>query len=211
MSDIRIKTYVLGMVSTNCYFIYKESDRKAVIIDPADNAHFILNKCREMDLTPEAILLTHGHFDHIMAVKDIVRAFPVKVYAGERETGLLEKPDVNLSWSYVNEQLEILPDVKVKDQEELDIIGLRWKVLATPGHTAGSVCYWIPQEEALFSGDTLFCESYGRTDLPTGNTSQILESLSQLFKLPENTVVYPGHGEATTIGHEKQYNPAAGL
>lgn len=210
MSEFRIQAMILGEVSTNCYLIYHQSTREAVVVDPADNAAYILNKCRELAVKPAAILLTHGHFDHILAVKDICRAFPCKVYAGREEDRLLQDSSLNLSGSMGSEQMSVEADVLVKDGDMLSLIGFEWKVLETPGHTAGSVCYYVESEQVLLSGDTLFANSLGRTDLPTGDMGAILRSIKEkLLLLPEDTMVYPGHGEATTIGHEQKYNPVA--
>lgn len=210
MSEFRIKTLVLGEVSTNCYIIYHQTTKKAVIVDPADNGEYILHKCRELSVTPEAILLTHGHFDHILATKDVQRAFHCKVYAGIEEDRLLRDPSLNLSGSMGSDQMGINADYLVRNGEVLHLIGFDWKVLETPGHTVGSVCYYIEAEDVLISGDTLFAQSLGRTDLPTGNTREIMDSiLNKLLVLPEDTMVYPGHGEQTTIGFERKYNPVA--
>lgn len=210
MSNFRIKTCVLGQVGTNCYFIYDEEKKQVVIVDPADNGAFILNKCKELSLTPVAVLLTHGHFDHILASEDIKRAFGCKIYASKAEAALLGDPAMNLSGSFGGNQMGLRADCLVRDGEVLKLGGFTWKVLATPGHTAGSVCYWIAEENVLLSGDTLFAESLGRTDLPTSSLGEIIRSIKdKLFLLPEETMVYPGHGEPTTIGHEKQHNPIA--
>ncbi len=210
MSDFRIQTYVLGGVSTNCYLIFHDGTREAVVVDPADNGAYVLNKCRELGVHPTAVLLTHGHFDHILAVKDICRAFPCKVYAGREEDRLLQDASLNLSGSMGTEQTVIEADVLVKDGDVLSLVGFSWKVLETPGHTAGSVCYYVESEDVMLSGDTLFADSLGRTDLPTGDLQAIVRSITEkLLTLPEDTMVYPGHGEVTTIGHEKRYNPAA--
>lgn len=210
MSEFRIKTCVLGQVSTNCYLIYNEGTREAVVVDPADNAAYILNKCRELGITLVAILLTHGHFDHILAADDIRRAFHCKVYAGREEDAMLQDPSLNLSGSFGQDQMGLEADYLARDGETLELIGFLWKVIFTPGHTAGSVCYWVEAENVLISGDTLFADSLGRTDLPTASSAAIITSiLDRLFVLPEDTMVYPGHGDPTTIGHEKQYNPVA--
>lgn len=210
MSDMRVKTCVLGAVSTNCYLVYNEGTKKAVIVDPADNAQFILNKCNELGITPEAILLTHGHFDHIMAAEDVRRSFHIKIYASETEDAMLSDSGLNLSGGWAGKQTSFHADVLLKDEDELELIGFRWKVIETPGHTTGSVCYYVPEEEVVFSGDTLFCESYGRTDLPTGSSSQMVSSLlDKVFALPDDTMAYPGHGDTTTIGYEKKNNPIA--
>lgn len=210
MSDFRIQTYVLGGVSTNCYLVFHDSTKEAVVVDPADNGAYVLNKCRELGVSPKAVLLTHGHFDHILAVKDICRAFPCKVYAGREEDRLLQDAFLNLSGTMGTEQTVIEADELVKDGDVLSLAGFSWKVLETPGHTAGSVCYYVESEDVVFSGDTLFADSLGRTDLPTGDVKAIVRSIREkLFTLPEDTMVYPGHGEVTVIGHEKQYNPVA--
>ena len=210
MSDMRVKTCVLGAVSTNCYLVYNEGTKKAVIVDPADNAQFILNKCNDLGITPEAILLTHGHFDHIMAAEDVRRSFHIKIYASETEDAMLSDSGLNLSGGWAGKQTSVHADVLLKDGDELELIGFRWKVIETPGHTTGSVCYYVPEEEVVFSGDTLFCESYGRTDLPTGSSSQMVSSLlDKVFALPDDTMAYPGHGDTTTIGYEKKNNPIA--
>ena len=210
MSDFRIKTCVLGAVSTNCYLIYNDGTKEAVIVDPADNGAYILNKCREFEITPVAVLLTHGHFDHILATEDIRRAFHCKVYAGKDEDLLLQDPYQNLTGSMGSEQMSLNADVLVRDGEVLNLIGFDWRVIFTPGHTAGSVCYYVEAEDVLISGDTLFAESLGRTDLPTGSSATIVRSIAEkLLILPEDIMVYPGHGDPTTIGHEKQYNPVA--
>ena len=210
MSDFRIKTYPVGELETNCYVIYRKGQKKMVIIDPGDNGMFILNKCRELSMTPEVILLTHGHFDHILAVEDIKRAFPeVKIVAGAEEKELLEDPSLNLSAGY-GRPCRVAADEYVKDLDVLSFGGISFQVIFTPGHTSGSVCYLIKEEEALISGDTLFLESMGRTDFPTGSQSMIVKSITErLFSLPEDTLVYPGHGEMTAIGHEKAKNPVA--
>lgn len=208
MSDFRMETFVLGDVSTNCYLIYNQKSREAVVVDPADNGAFVLNKCRELQVKPVAILLTHGHFDHILAVEDICRAFSCQVYAGREEDRLLQDSSMNLSTMMGMERTIVCADVLVKEKDELSLAGFKWNVLETPGHTAGSVCYYIPSEQVLFSGDTLFAGSLGRTDLPTGDQKAIVSSIREkLLPLPEETKVFPGHGEGTTIGRERRYNP----
>lgn len=205
MDTLRIKTCVLGMVSTDCYIVYDANE--AVIIDPADNAPYILETCKKLGVKPVAVLLTHGHFDHIGAVEELRKAVSLKIYAGEEEKNLLENPSLNLSTSF-GAAVSLCADQLLKDREKLELLGRTWEVLATPGHTAGSVCYLIETEGVLFSGDTLFAESLGRTDFPTGSSAAIISSITEtLFELQDDIMAYPGHGEPTTIGHEKEYNP----
>ncbi len=210
MSDFRIKTYVLGGVSTNCYLVFREGEKAAVIIDPADNADYLKNKCREFGVEPEAVLLTHAHFDHMLAADDIRKAYGCKIYVHMDDERMLNDPFLNLSGTMGTEQTGISADHLLRDGDVLHFLNREWRVMATPGHTAGSVCYYLPEEKVLFSGDTLFAESLGRTDLPTGSMSAIVRSIAEkLLVLPEDIMVYPGHGDATTIGYEKQYNPVA--
>ena len=210
MSDFRIRTCVVGGISTNCYIIYREGENKAVIVDPGDSSAYILNQCRELSVEPEAILLTHGHFDHIMALEDIRRAFHCSVYAHMDEEEMLRDPALNLSGTMGTEQTAVNADHLLRDGEMISLLRYDWKVIATPGHTSGSVCYYIASEDVLLSGDTLFAESLGRTDLPTGSSAAIVRSITEkLLVLPDDTMVYPGHGETTSIAHEKRYNPVA--
>lgn len=218
MKDLSLECCVLGMVSTNCYIIYRREWggfdgehglRPGVIIDPGDNAPYILNKCRELEVEPKTILLTHGHFDHILAAEDIRRTFHIPIFASEKEMELLEEPDLNLSANY-DESTSLTADRWLKDGETLEIIGKKWSVIHTPGHTAGSLCFYIEDENVVFSGDTLFRESVGRTDLPTARPGEIIDSVvRKLFVLPEETNVYPGHGAGSKIGYEKKYNMVA--
>ena len=207
---MKIQSYVLGMVSTNCYIIFNESTNEALIIDPPDQAPALKVKIEELDLSPVAILLTHGHFDHIMAAGDLAAAFGIPVLAGEDEKALLE--DYNLNGSrMVRKNYTLSADRFLKDKEELTLGGMRIKVIHTPGHTAGGVCYYFEEDKVLISGDTLFLESIGSTDLPTGDQYTLLESIRRkLMVLPEEVFVYPGHGDKTTIGYEKIHNPYIG-
>ena len=208
MSNFRIRTCTVGMVGTNCYLVYREDLKRAVIVDPGDNGAHILNTCRECGIIPEAVVLTHGHFDHIMAVPDVIRAFRVKLYAYEAEENMLADTKLNMTGGFRGPQTSLHADVLLHDGQELELLGTRWKVLFTPGHTAGSCCFYLPDEGIIFAGDTLFRGSYGRTDLATGNTIRIVSSIVDvLFALPDDTMVYTGHGDPTTIGFEKQGNP----
>ena len=180
MSEIKIGRKTMGVCATNCYFLYREGGTKAVVVDPAENGAGIFKLLSEKGFTVEAILLTHGHFDHIGGAAELKKASGTKVYADE--------------W--------------LTDGQTVETAGISFQVIATPGHTVGGCCYYCKEGGFLFSGDTLFEESVGRTDFPTGSMSSLVRSVKEkLFVLPEDTKVYPGHGGITTIGREKQYNP----
>lgn len=212
MSDFRIITKVLGSVSTNCYFIYHDQTKEAVIIDPADNPPAITAAVRAAGLIPKAVLLTHGHFDHILAAAEIKAEYQIPLYAGEKEAALLADSRINLSAGMGRTGIELQADRWLRDGETFSMAGFIFQVIATPGHTEGSVCYYIAEEKTLISGDTLFHRSLGRTDFPTGDYFAILHSLRNvLFKLPPETIVAPGHGQPTSIEYERKYNPAANI
>ncbi len=199
---------ILGMVETNCYIVSNDETREAVIIDPADNAQRIFDYISEKQLKPLAILLTHGHFDHILAVPEVRDRYGIQVWLSEQENELMRDPQLN-GCDMIGERISISGDCFVRDGQRLTFGGMVFEVTATPGHTAGSVCYYMPQVKKLFAGDTLFEGSVGRTDLPTGSMSQLVRSIREkLFvQYEDDTQVLPGHGGATTLGFEKKYNP----
>lgn len=207
MGQIEIKSMTLGMVATNCYLIINKETKEALLIDPADNALRISNVIEENVCTLKAILLTHGHFDHIMALNELKKRYNVPVYAHEEEEDVLKQSSLNMS-GMIGQIYTTQADIYVKDGEHLKLAGLDIIVLHTPGHTKGGLCYYLPEEKVLMSGDTLFHCSIGRTDFPTGSMSQLVRSVKeQLFVLPDDVQVYPGHDSVTSIGYEKQYNP----
>lgn len=209
MKHAIIEQKVLGMVSTNTWFLKNKETGALLIIDPADQPLLIQQKITAMEGKPEAILLTHGHFDHMMAA-DVVRSmYGIPVLALEEEKNLLANPGYNLSGSWAA-PCSLQADRWLKDQEILELAGFTIRVLHTPGHTQGSCCYYLDEEGVLFSGDTLFAGSVGRTDFPTSSTRQMMNSVHMLLEqLPGETKVFSGHGEETTIAYEKRYNPFA--
>lgn len=206
MSKVKVDYRVLGMVSTNVYFICNEESMETVIFDPADNTSSIVNVIESKGYVPKAVLLTHGHFDHIMAAREICDKYDIKCYSYVDEADLAADPNLNLSTSFMG-PFSLNVDEILEDGQMLTVAGMDFKVIHTPGHTKGSCCYYLADEGILISGDTLFNESVGRTDFPTGSTRTLLNSIrDRLFVLPDDTKVYPGHGESTTIGYEKVNN-----
>ena len=204
----RVDSFVAGPVETNVYLITNTETGEVLIVDPGDEAETIERFIRSENRTPRAILLTHGHLDHFMAAGKLRKAFGIPVLCCETEKALLEDYDMNCSRAMGLPAI-LKPDDVLKDGEEKTLAGLTFRVIHTPGHTAGSCCFYFPEHKTLLSGDTLFCMSFGRTDLPTGNMRELIRSLQMLLKLPEDVTVYPGHGDVTTIAFEKQMNPVA--
>lgn len=203
--SIKIKTLVLGSMGTNCYLIWEEEIKECLIIDPAGEASKIKDTITKLGLTPAAILLTHGHFDHIGAVAALVRFYQLPVFMMGEELELATNSEMNLS-AVFSIPISVTATDLMTDGTILEIGGMELEVIHTPGHTAGSCCFYIEDEGVLFSGDTLFYQSHGRTDNPTGSERQIAASIrDKLLELPGDTVVYPGHGTDTTIRDEKKW------
>ena len=220
MADVKIGRMVLGLYQTNCYFVYRTGHPEAIVIDSADNGEKIADALERNGFQVEAVFLTHGHFDHIWGLDELKNAVnaaaeadglePVKVYAMEAEKELLRDAHKNVS-EQAGRPCITSADVYLKDGQELTLAGMQCKVIATPGHTVGGCCYYFEEAGFLVAGDTLFAESVGRTDFPTGSMSTLVRSIKdKLFVLPDDTKVYPGHGESTTIAHEKEYNSFLG-
>ena len=209
MKNAIIQQRVLGMVSTNVYVCMHAETKEAFIVDPADGADEIIRLVSAMGAKPCAILLTHGHFDHIGAADALRKRYEIPVYAEEHEKELLSSPALNLSGGW-SDSLTLTADHLLKDGDMLNIAGFTIRVLHTPGHTPGGCCYELVGEDILFSGDTLFYMSVGRTDFPGSSGAAMRMSLHRLLEeLSEDTQVLTGHGESTTIGYEKRNNPYA--
>ena len=208
MIQMQVEHLAVGPVQTNCYLAINKETKEAIIIDPGDDADRIGMRLKQLEAKPVAILLTHGHVDHAGAAKTLAAQYDILVYDHEKEAKTLEDSRMNLSGPLAGGATTYHVDVFLQDEQELTLAGLHMRVLFTPGHTPGGCCYYFPREDVLFSGDSLFCGSVGRTDFPGGSMRTLVDSVcNKLMSLPENTIVYPGHDIETTIEQERMYNP----
>ncbi len=217
---IRVENIVLGMCATNCYAVFDGGARTpggyvddgqikdAVIIDPAADVSRIEAMISHYNLRPTAVLLTHGHFDHMLAADAVRKIYGIKVYAGADERQIMTNESANLSLPFTGEGMTFEADEYFKPGDVLSFAGFNIRTIPVPGHTIGSVCYYFDAQKVLFSGDTLFEGSVGRSDFPTGSSGQLIRAIeSELLCLPDDVKVFPGHGQSTTIGYERVNNP----
>ncbi len=197
----------VGWLACNCSIFGDETSREAIVIDPGDEIEKILDVLQRHDLRLRAIVVTHGHIDHIGGAAALKAATGAPVYLNEKDLPVYSQIEIQAAWlgMEVPERVEI--DVNPREGDILRAGPLEFHVLHTPGHTQGSVALWMPDERKLVAGDTLFFDSIGRTDLPGGDGHQILASIrDKFFTLPDDTRVIPGHGPGTTIGREREFN-----
>jgi glyoxylase-like metal-dependent hydrolase (beta-lactamase superfamily II) len=204
-----IHTFILGAYETNCYCLRdNESAKDCIIIDTGFDADDFVNSLEETKMNPLALILTHGHIDHIAGVNAMREKFPeMKLYIHKLDANMLDEPKSNLSimsgLSYVTDPAEVI----LEDNQTIELAGIKLEVLHTPGHTPGGISLYSKEQGVVFVGDALFSGSVGRTDFPGGSMNQLIDGIKEkLLTLPEETKVYPGHGPDTTIGREKNYN-----
>lgn len=206
MANLRIDCMELGMLPTNTYIIWNADTLDCIVVDPSDGFERLDARLMEKKLRPTAVYITHGHDDHIGSVNELKRKYGILVYIMKEEEEFAESVQYNLSMSFGHPRV-IEPDMFFIDNQEVSVLGTKMKALLTPGHTVGGGCYYFPEEKMVFTGDTLFCESVGRSDFPGGNARTLIDSVrNKLLTLPDDVVVYPGHGPLTSIGHERKYN-----
>lgn len=202
---VKIYKMMAGIYAANTYIVYDDETRDCVLVDCGGDEDVVLRFLEDNHLKLHSILLTHGHADHIAGVPKIKKALNCDVYIHEEDSELLTDAHKNFSVSMAMGRIEFSPDYLFKDRDSLSFGSLTFKVLHTPGHTRGSVCFDIGI--GILSGDTLFKASIGRTDLYGGSEAAIINSIkTRLLIYPEDTEIYPGHGPKTTIGYEKKYN-----
>ena len=203
---IKVECYPLGELGANCYFVFDEEERVALLVDPGDRSMGLVRRIEEFGRdTLQYILLTHGHFDHIGGVASMKKQFPqAKIVIGEADADFPKLQDKNLAFHFGDTVEPFTADICVKDNDSLPFGSHTIQVLSTPGHTKGGVCYLL--SDHLFTGDTLISGTTGRTDFPTGNVVEMYHSMKRLAQLKGNPMVYSGHGEISTLSYERQFN-----
>jgi hydroxyacylglutathione hydrolase len=198
----------VGLLQCNCSILGDETSREAIVIDPGDDISRIVALLEKHHLTVKQIIITHAHIDHIAGAHRLKELTDAPILYNQLDLPLVKMMDIQAGWLGIPTPKVSAPDEDLKDGQIISITGLTGTVIHTPGHTQGSSCLYIPDHTLLIAGDTLFAGSVGRTDLPGGNTQQILKSIhGRLLPLPDDVKVIPGHGSSTTIGIERQENP----
>jgi hydroxyacylglutathione hydrolase len=202
------ETLVVGPLSCNCSILGDEASHEAIVVDPGDDISLIVATLARHQLTLKQIIVTHAHIDHIAGAQQLKRLTGAPILYNQLDLPLVKMMDIQASWLGIATPEVAPPDANLTDNMPINIVGLAGTVFHTPGHTEGSSCLYLPDQSLLIAGDTLFAGSVGRTDLPGGNTRKLLTSIhDRLLPLPDETRVIPGHGEATTIGIERESNP----
>ena len=197
----------VGMLQCNCSIFGDEASREALVVDPGDEIESILEVLARHQLKVKAIVITHAHIDHLGGAQKQKLATGAPVYMNAADDELRRHMDMQAAWLGIETPEAAAIDVEAKDGDRLVVGTTEVHVLHTPGHTQGSICLWMPAEGKLVAGDTLFRDSIGRTDLPGGDGRQILRSIrDKLLALPGETLVFPGHGDSTTVERERQFN-----
>jgi glyoxylase-like metal-dependent hydrolase (beta-lactamase superfamily II) len=198
----------VGPLQCNCSILGDETSLEAIVVDPGDDIPRILSVLDKHNLTVRQIVITHAHIDHIAGAHRLKRVTGAPILYNQNDLPLVEMMDMQAGWLGIPTPEVPPPDDTLDDGKRIAIIGLTGSILHTPGHTQGSVCLYLPDQSLLLAGDTLFAGSVGRTDLPGGNSRQLIASINnRLLTLPDDVTVIPGHGPRTTIAEEKETNP----
>lgn len=202
---INLEIFRVTPLDTNCSYLIDEATGKSAVVDPGDRSEELIEKIENNGGKLEYVMLTHGHYDHITFAKELADMFSAKIITGAENADFLKDPELNLSRKHGMTIKPFEADILLSDGDTFMLGETEIKYITTPGHTKGCGCYIF--DDTIISGDTLFCESYGRTDLPTGNTMKMFNSLKKLKGLDGDYRVIPGHGRTTTLAHERKYNP----
>ena len=200
MPRISVERLIVGEIGVNCYIVENTETKQCFVVDPGADANRI--RARIGDRTPVAVLLTHGHFDHIGAVDALCSHYGIPAYIHAADAPKLCDARANVSAMFGMPMVQKTVPVTIAEDEVLHVAGIALRVLHTPGHSAGSVCYLLPEGEGILTGDTLFAHGYGRTDFPDGDFGALYASLRRLMKLTPKMITYPGHDAFGAVGHD---------
>ena len=208
MADLKVKRRVLSACQTNCYYVYREGADDIVIIDPGSNGEIVYDDIKGLGFEKVAgILPTHGHGDHTGGARRLKELSGAKIYAYEDEAEILKDPEKNLS-GWFGTAYGFDADEYFHDKQTFTMAGVTFTVFYTPGHTKGGCCYYVEEDGVLFCGDTIFNGSVGRTDFYSGSINELARSIrDRILTLPDETKLYSGHGDRTTVEYERKYNP----
>ena len=208
MINLKIITLVVGPLATNCYLIIDKRNRQGFVLDPGGEPKKILEAIKDQGSTITALVVTHCHFDHLGAIASLKKTLEIPFLIPDGEEKLLAtSPETSRSWTGQKINSPPPPDELLKEGDQIPAGEINFQVLSTPGHSPAGICLYSPEEKVIFSGDTLFAGSIGRTDLPGSSNEKMIQSLEKLIALPDKTLVFPGHGSQTTIKKEKETNP----
>lgn len=203
-NSYRIETLSVGQLATNCYIVFDTKTKDAVIIDPGDDGNYIAEKVLSFQIHPQAILLTHGHFDHILGAYELQKILHIPVYMNKKDDFLVQKMKESSQYYLHRTIVEQKPTITAVSTKKMSFGTITFDIIATPGHTPGGTSYLIKNAHTVFTGDTLFAHGYtGRTDLSYSKPLDLAYSIEALLKLPSAYTIYPGHGDSSTIGEEK--------
>lgn len=200
-----VRTLVVGPLSVNCYIVACADTHSAMVIDPGGNAHEIIREAERLGVTVESVVCTHGHFDHALAVAEVVRLTGARLLIHALDAPMLSDPSASLATWLGSAMPAVTPTLLLQGGECLAVGNASLRVVHTPGHTPGSIS--LRGDAAAFVGDMIFRQGIGRTDLPGGDFKVLLASINAILTLPDETALYPGHGDETTVGEEKRFNP----
>ena len=202
-----VRSSLVGFMGTNCYTIINMDTKESILVDASGHISNLLRESLEAGAVLKSVLLTHAHYDHIDGIPSLRNECPdIEIYIGENDAPLLDSPELNLSQRF-RRPISLKADHTVQDQQILNLIGLSIECIEVPGHTIGGMCYFIPELKCVFTGDTLVRGSIGRTTFPTGDKDLLINAIKRkLLTLPPDTVVYPGHDDASTIEQEIRHN-----
>lgn len=201
-----VECLTVGPLMENCYILGDEKSKKSAVIDPGDEPERIVEKLKKKRLNCEYILLTHAHVDHVSGIKGVVEATGARVYIHKNDAFMLKAAPVQALAFGMKPFMPPKIEKYLEDGEVIEFGDLKVKIIHTPGHSSGGICFLV--ENCIFVGDTIFQGSIGRTDLPGGNYNELINSVeTKIWTLPDDTIIYPGHGPETTVGYEKKYNP----